>query len=151
MAGFTSCDPNFPLAEWDRLLTQAEITLNLLRTSRVNPTLLAQAYLFRNFDFNKTPLVPPGTKALIHKKSNVRGSWDYHGVESWYVGPSLEHYCCLRCYNPDTLSEVNTYTLELIPHVTLIPVYTDLDMVKQAVSYILHVINNPSKTTYPQS
>ena len=71
MAGFASCDLNFPLAEWDRLLTQAEIMLNILRTSRVNPKLSAQANLFGNFDFNKTPLAPPGTKVLIHKNSNV--------------------------------------------------------------------------------
>ena len=89
MAGFASCDKDFPLAEWDRLLVQSELTLNLLHTSRVNPKLSAYAYLFGNFDFNKTPLAPPGTKVLIHKKTKVCGSWDYHGVEGWYVGPSL--------------------------------------------------------------
>ena len=68
MAGFASCDPDLPLSEWERLLVQAEITLNLLRTSRVNTTLSAYTYLFGNYDFNKTPLAPPGTKVLIHKK-----------------------------------------------------------------------------------
>ena len=71
MAGFASCDPNFPLSECNRLLTQAEITLKLLQTSRINPTLSAQTYLFGNFDFNKTNLAPPGTKVLIHKKSAI--------------------------------------------------------------------------------
>ena len=69
------------MSEWDRLLPQAEITLNLLQTSRVNPALSSYAYVFGNYDFNKTPLAPPGTKVLIHKKSNMRGLWDYHGVE----------------------------------------------------------------------
>jgi hypothetical protein len=50
-----TCDPDFPIAEWDRLLFQAELTLNLLRSSRVNLRLSAHAYLFGNFDFNKTP------------------------------------------------------------------------------------------------
>ena len=149
MAGFATCDKNFPLAEWDRLLVQAEITLNLLRTSRVNPTLSAYTYLFGNFDFNKTPLAPPGTKVLIHKKSNTRGSWDYHGVEGWYVGPSLEHYRCLKCYNPDTFSEVDTDTVKLIPNVTPIPVYTDIDVIKQAVADILSIIKNPAKNNIP--
>ena len=58
VAGFATCDKNFLLAEWDRLLTQAEIMLNLLCTSRVNPKLSAYAYLFGNFNFNKTPLAP---------------------------------------------------------------------------------------------
>ena len=29
-SGLASIDPNFPLSEWDRLLEQANITLNLL-------------------------------------------------------------------------------------------------------------------------
>jgi hypothetical protein len=32
VAGLSSVDPAFPLHLWDRLLTQAEITMNLLRT-----------------------------------------------------------------------------------------------------------------------
>ena len=38
-AGLASVDPNFPLSEWDRLLEQANITLNLLRAARTNPKL----------------------------------------------------------------------------------------------------------------
>jgi hypothetical protein len=36
--GLSSVDPAFPLHLWDRLLPQAEITLNLLRTSRLQIT-----------------------------------------------------------------------------------------------------------------
>ena len=36
LAGLATCDPRFPLAEWDRLLNQAQLTLNLLRQSRLN-------------------------------------------------------------------------------------------------------------------
>jgi hypothetical protein len=32
VAGLASVDPDFPMHLWDRLLLQAEITLNLLRT-----------------------------------------------------------------------------------------------------------------------
>ena len=37
LAGLATCDPAFPLREWDRLLQQAELTINLLRNSRLNP------------------------------------------------------------------------------------------------------------------
>jgi uncharacterized protein YgfB (UPF0149 family) len=37
LAGLATCDPQFPLREWDRLLPQAELTLNLLRNARLNP------------------------------------------------------------------------------------------------------------------
>jgi hypothetical protein len=37
VAGLASVDPYFPLHLWDRLLPQAEMTLNLLRKSRHHP------------------------------------------------------------------------------------------------------------------
>ena len=45
IAGLASIDPNFPLSNWCRLLPQAELTLNLLRPSRLNPKLSAYAQL----------------------------------------------------------------------------------------------------------
>ena len=41
--GLAAVDRDFPLAERDRLLRQAVITLNLLQASRVNPKLSAYA------------------------------------------------------------------------------------------------------------
>ena len=32
IAGLSSCDPMFSIGEWDRLLDQAEMVLNILRT-----------------------------------------------------------------------------------------------------------------------
>ena len=58
-AGLATCDPNFPLTEWDRLISQAVLTLNLLRPSRVKPNISAHTFLFGEFDFNSTPLAPP--------------------------------------------------------------------------------------------
>ena len=52
LAGLATYNPNFPTTKWDRLLHQSELTLNLLRTSRVNPKLSAYDYLVVNFDFN---------------------------------------------------------------------------------------------------
>ena len=66
LAGIASIDPTFPITQWDRLLHQAEITLNLLHNSRVNKKLSAYAYVFDNFVFDKTPLAPPGTRVAVH-------------------------------------------------------------------------------------
>jgi hypothetical protein len=43
IAGLASTDKEFPLHLWDRLIPQALLTLNLLRGSRINPHLSAQA------------------------------------------------------------------------------------------------------------
>ena len=110
----------------------------------MNKKLSAYSYLFGNFDFNRIPLAPPGTNVLIHS-----GSWDYHGVEGWYVGPSLEHYRCLKCYNPSTFNKVNTDALNLIPNQTPIPVYLDVDVATQAIDNIVHILKNPAKSNIP--
>jgi hypothetical protein len=44
VAGLSSVDPSFPMHLWDRLLPQAEITVNLLWTSRLHPQLSAAAH-----------------------------------------------------------------------------------------------------------
>jgi hypothetical protein len=59
VAGIYSVDPSFPLHLWDRLLPQAEITLNLLRTSRLHPQLSAAAHFHGLVDYNKTTFAPP--------------------------------------------------------------------------------------------
>eukprot|EP00957_Ditylum_brightwellii_P059061 4480136-Ditylum_brightwellii.AAC.1 len=96
MAGLATCHPNFPIAEWGRLIEQTNLTLNLLQTSRTNPNLSAYAYIFGQYDFNAHPLTPPGTQAIIHKKTGTQGSFDYQGVGGWTIGPSMEHNRCIK-------------------------------------------------------
>ena len=50
LAGLASVHPDFPMNEWDRLIPQANITLNLLRASRTHPQLSAYASMFGQFD-----------------------------------------------------------------------------------------------------
>ena len=114
LAGLATCDPDFPIAEWDRILPQSEITLNHLRNSRINPKLSSWAYLNGVFDFNKTPMAPPGAKIVMHSKPDQRSSWAYHGLEGYYVGPAQNHYRCLTCYLPLTRSEVPSDTVKFI-------------------------------------
>jgi hypothetical protein len=119
LACLATCDPDFPVSEWDRLFFQVGLTLNLLRSSRVNPKLSAYAYLHGNFDFNKTPLAPMGTKVLVHLKPDQRPSWAYHGIEGWYVGPSMEHYRCVKCYITSSGRERDVDTLEFFQKISL--------------------------------
>eukprot|EP00804_Cyclotella_cryptica_P030764 CCRYP_009164-RA/>CCRYP_009164-RA protein AED:0.15 eAED:0.16 QI:0/0/0/1/1/1/4/0/1045 len=51
---------DFPMKLWDKLLPQAEITINLLRQSNATPTVSAYAHLNGPFDYNKMPLAPMG-------------------------------------------------------------------------------------------
>jgi hypothetical protein len=83
IAGLCSTDPSFPVCLWDELVPQALLTLNLLRTSRLNPGLSAYNQLFGVFNFNRTPLIPPGTRALIFEDPDTRESWAPHGKLVW--------------------------------------------------------------------
>jgi hypothetical protein len=90
---FISClastDPEFPMEEWDQLAPQAELTLNLLRASALNPAISAWEHLNGRFDFMCTPIAPAGTKVLAFEPPDQRASWDPHGVQGFYVGPAL--------------------------------------------------------------
>ena len=33
------------------------------------------------FNYNATPLAPPGTQVIIHERTTVRGTWESHGVK----------------------------------------------------------------------
>ena len=66
-SGLATCDPKFPLAEWDLLMPQADLTLNLLRSSRCYPQLSAHACLNQSFDLLSTPLAPPGTRIIARR------------------------------------------------------------------------------------
>jgi hypothetical protein len=67
VAELTSVDPYFPFYFLDRLLPQAELTLNLLRKSRQHPQLSAAAHFHGMVDYNKTDFAPPGCKIIAHE------------------------------------------------------------------------------------
>ena len=144
-----TCDPDFPLREWDRLLQQAELTLNLLRNSRINPALSAWAYLFGNFDFNKSPLIPPGTKVILHSKPAQRKSWAFHGEQGWYIGPALQHYRCLRIYIPKTHAERITDTVQIIPKIIPIPNATLESHLTRTADDLLHLLQDKKDVVSP--
>jgi hypothetical protein len=72
VAGLSSVDPSFPMHLWDILLPQSEITLNLLRISRLHPQLSAPAHYHGLVDYNKHILLRQDAKSS-HTKSQARG------------------------------------------------------------------------------
>ncbi len=65
-------DKSFPLTLWDRLLPQAEHTLNLLRPAQMTPTISAYAYLWKQQDYNANPFAPLGCKVEAHLVPTIR-------------------------------------------------------------------------------
>ena len=141
------CDPNLPSQELNRLIPQAVLALNLLRYSHTNPSLSAHAAINGNFDFNATPLVPPGTKFLVHKAASNRPSFSTHAFNSWYIGPSPNHYRCYHCYIPTTVSTRHTNTVEFFPNYFNFPKVTNSTYLCQSAEGIISILykkHNPS-------
>ena len=102
VAGISSVHPKFPLYLWDELLPQEFVKLDLLRTSRPCPKISAYSHLHGMYNFDATPLAPPGVRTLLCSDPDHRVSYVVHGDEAYYLGPSLEHYCCYKQFVPST-------------------------------------------------
>ena len=97
-------DSSFPLNLWDRLLTQAEMTLNMLRPARMLKTVSAYTYLYGQHDYNSNPFAPLGCKVEAHVVPEVRETWAPHTASGYYIGNASEHYRCHKVYISDTRS-----------------------------------------------
>jgi hypothetical protein len=66
----------FPINQWDKLLPQTILTLNLLRQSNVAPNISAYAYHHSTFDYNRMPIAPMGCSVQFHiKPSRQKNVW----------------------------------------------------------------------------
>ena len=143
LAGLSSCNDKFSLREGDRLIPQALITLNLIRNARANPKLSAYAYVFGNYDFNKCSLVLLGTQVIVHAKPNNEDSWGFYCRHRWTIGPSFDHYRCIKCYIPTSRTEINYDTLAFFPNDIPFPKVSTEDYLKQATANIIQRLTNP--------
>jgi hypothetical protein len=115
-AGLASVDPDFPLHLWDKLLSQAEMTLNLLGTSRQHQQLSAAAHFHGMVDYNKTDLAPPGCKIIAHEKPAKRRTWAPHGQHGYSLGRAMHQCRCQNVYISATSSKRIVDTFEFSPH-----------------------------------
>jgi hypothetical protein len=147
IVGLCSTNPDFPLNLWDKLLPQCLITLSLLRQSRINPQLSAQAHINGAFDFDRTTLAPSGTKVLIHEKPSARGTWAPHAVEGWYLGPYQRHYRCYRVWAWATTSERIVDTLAWFPTTVIMPRHSSTDVAIAAAHDLAQAMLSPSPSS----
>ena len=84
-----SVDPKLPLQVLDLIVAHAEIALNLLRKSRFYQNFSAYAHLNGQYNYNSTPMAPPGTRIVSHDKPDIRPSWAPHDQPGWYLRPAI--------------------------------------------------------------
>ena len=93
----------------------ALITLNILRTSRMDPTKSAYHQLHgHRYDWNAHLLAPPGSKGVIYESPEDRTSWGYRGLDAWYCG--MDNF-----YVPETRVYRITGSFDLFPQHCMLP------------------------------
>jgi hypothetical protein len=128
---------------WDRLLPQAVITLNMLRTSRINPKLSESTHIYGQYDFNRAPMAPPGTRIIAHETPNRRRTWAPHGQDGWYIGTALEHYRCYTVYITKTRGERIVETVDFSPETFKLPFPSPQDLATKAATELTHALLHP--------
>lgn len=145
IAGLATTHKLWPIHLWCRLIPQAILTLNMLRASRLNPKLSADTHLNGIFDFNKTPMAPPGTRIIAHDKPNTRPSWAPHGSHGWYLGPAMNHYRCYRVFIEKTASERISDTVQFFSETITTPTLTHQTAILQAAKQLTATLaHNPT-------
>jgi hypothetical protein len=94
IAALATTNLDFLLQLWDRFTPQVLNCLNMMHTSFIDPSKSAYKTLYGPYNWNQYPLAPLGCKAIVYEDGNTRGSWASRGVHGWYLGPSMDHYCC---------------------------------------------------------
>ncbi len=140
-------DTAFPLYLWDLLLPQAELTLNLLRQSTLNPRISSWEYFQGPFDSNKMPLGPDGCWVLIHAKPITRRSWDFRAKQGFYIGSALDSYWCFKLINADTKSQCISNTVEFRHKYLAIPAPTTEDRIIQSLQQVAGVLTRATPPT----
>ena len=133
-------DSNFPLNLWDEILHQAIITSYLLHASRINPRLSAYAQVHGAFNFNHTPIAPPGTRVLVRGKPSIQETWATHAVNGCYRSPALYYYQCYHMWICETASVRTTDTLSWFPTKVTMPVASPLERATAATQDLISAL-----------
>ena len=139
-------DSDFPKYMWDNLLTQTELTINLLRQATFNPRMSAWEYYNGAFDYIATPLVPLGCKIMIHNTSTTRKYWDQRGREGFSVGPALQHYRCIQAIDVKTKALIITDTAEYLHRYLTQPHITAEDRMTHAIQFLTAALKDVPAT-----
>ena len=143
ISGIVLTQNDSPIHLWCRLLPQAIVTLNLLRPSRINPSLSTHAQLHGLFYFNAKPFAPLGTKVIVHQNPTIRQSWAPQGKYGWYIHCAKDHYRCYNIYVPETQAVIQPDTIEFLPHNSNMPFRSSAENATIAATELMHALRNP--------
>ena len=89
---------------------------------------------------HKTPLAPVGTKSLTSKDPDDRRAWQPHGVDTWYLGPSMDHYRLMRFRDPTTGGDTDACPFRLYPAHCRTPTISEGDRIVLAAADLVDIL-----------
>ena len=113
-----------------------------MRQSRSDPTKSAYEVLEGPYDWNRFPLAPPGTKAVIYDAPESRGSWEPRGTDAWYLGPAPNHYRCWMFYVPETRAYRVSGSAEFFPQHCQTPTFTPEEHIQELHAELIDTMKN---------
>ena len=97
------------------------------------------------FNYNATPLAPPGYKVIAFESAQIINTFVPHVISSWHVGPMLEHYRCYKVYVPKTRAERICDTLSFHLHLCKSPVLQPIEQAVIAANKLTTALQNFEK------
>ena len=91
-------DRIFPANQWDRLLPQTVMTLNMVRRSRINPRLLAYQQIWGNYDFNRHPMGIVECKTIVHLRPREKPCYSLYNIDGFYIESAMDSFQNFICY-----------------------------------------------------
>ena len=103
---------------------------------------MAHEVLYGKFDFNRTPLAPPGAKALIFEAASRRAARGPRPVDKWYIGPAINRYRALKFYIESTRGIRISSNYRLTPTHCRVPSISEEDETVLAAAKELNYFNS---------
>ena len=144
ISGLSSTHKDLPLHLWFQLIPHAILTLKLLRQLRMNPKLSGYAQLHGEFNYDATPLSPPGTQFIIHENPTVRVTWESYGLKVCYIGPLMNHYQYHHVYVTKTRGEQDSDCVEFFLHHNPLPYKSSAENAIIVARELAYALKNPA-------
>ena len=113
------------------------MTLNILRSCRRDPTISAYEALNGQFDYNKTPLGPLGSPAVIYDDPTTRNSFAPQCTDAIYIAPYMLHYRNRKYWVPSTHKMHISISAIIYPEHCKVPTISEADKTLISASDLL--------------
>jgi hypothetical protein len=110
----------------------------------MNPKQSAWEQVHGHYDYNRTPIAPPGMNVMVYEPVDQCGSLNTHATKGHYIRPALESYRCYKIYTPSTRATRILDTVVWFPEQIPMPGASSTDIIAQSLKDIAAALTNPT-------